>query len=57
MSSINRRDFLRASTATALGLGSAAETVRPNGPRRPGATWDPGSVRHVLPTVSDNRDC
>src|SRR5882672_2429429 len=57
MSSTNRRDFLRASTAAALSaavpadLFAQSETAQSS----PGANWDSGSVRHLLPTVSDSR--
>src|SRR6516165_9343380 len=57
MHSVDRREFLQASTATALGLGLSADlSAQPAGtPVRPGATWDQGALRHVLPTVSDTR--
>ena len=57
MHSVDRREFLRASTATALGLGMSAELfAQPAaGQTRPGAAWDQGALRHVLPTVSDTR--
>jgi hypothetical protein len=57
MHSVDRREFLRASTATALGLGMSAElSAQPAvGQARPGAPWDQGALRHVLPTVSDTR--
>src|SRR5258707_9726764 len=57
MSSTNRRDFLRASAAAALSaavpadLFAQSETARSS----PGTNWDSGSVRHLLPTVSDSR--
>jgi hypothetical protein len=54
MSSINRRDFLRASSAAALGVGVPAESFAQTA-AAPGARWDAGSVRHLLPTVSDSR--
>jgi hypothetical protein len=54
---IDRREFLRASSAAALGVGlpgelfaQAATTPTPSG-----AAWDPDLVRHLLPTVSDTR--
>src|SRR6266480_758982 len=57
MSFANRREFLRASGAVALSaavpadlFAQSAETPLPSGP-----AWDPGSVRHLLPTVSDSR--
>src|ERR1700674_2132790 len=55
MHSVDRREFLRASTAMALGLGMSAELSAQPGPARPGASWDQGALRHVLPTVSDTR--
>ena len=57
MHSVDRREFLQASTATALGLGMSAElSAQPAPtPARPGAAWDQGALRHVLPTVSDTR--
>src|SRR6266700_1442977 len=54
MSSINRRDFLRASSAAALGMGVPAEAFAQTA-AAPGARWDAGSVRHLLPAVSDSR--
>src|SRR5882762_3856505 len=57
MSPTNRRDFLRASTAAALSaavpadLFAQSETAQSS----PGTNWDSGSVRHLLPTVSDSR--
>src|SRR5262245_28379601 len=56
MSIINRREFLRASTATALGFGLPGELFA-QGPANPAPTggWDSGAVRHLLPTVSDSR--
>src|SRR5258707_1029679 len=57
MSSTNRRDFLRASAAAALSaavpadLFAQSETAQSS----PGTNWDSGSVRHLLPTVSDSR--
>ena len=49
---MNRRDFLRASSAAALGFGAAAEALAQAGAPT-SATWDAGSLRHLLPTVSD----
>ena len=54
MSRINRRDFLRASTAAALGFGVPGEASAQAGAGS-NARWDPGSLRHLLPTVSDSR--
>ena len=58
MHDFNRRDFLRGSTiaaaASTFGLlvpGDAASApTLPSSPQ-----WDAGRVRHLLPTVSDNR--
>ena len=56
MSVIDRREFLRASTATALGFGLPGELyaqVRTDPPAA--GQWDSGAVRHLIPTVSDTR--
>ena len=57
MSFANRREFLRASGAAAFSaavpadlFAQSVDTPMPSGP-----AWDPGSVRHLLPTVSHNR--
>src|SRR5450432_1127893 len=57
MPSGNRRQFLRGSAATAFSLtvpadlfAQAASATAPAS-----ATWDAGGLRHLLPTVSDNR--
>ena len=57
MSFTTRRKFLRASSAVALSaaipadlFAQAAAAPSPSTP-----AWDPGSVRHLLPTVSDSR--
>jgi hypothetical protein len=57
MTFANRREFLRASGAVALSaavpadlLAQSVATTLPSG-----SAWDPGSVRHLLPTVSDSR--
>lgn len=57
MSSTNRRDFLRASSAAALSAAVPADLFAQSQTAKssPGATWDCGSVRHLLPTVSDSR--
>ncbi len=57
MKFINRRQFLCASTGAALTatlpggafIGSATAQSRPD------SVWDAGSLRHLLPTVSDSR--
>ena len=57
MTPINRRGFLQAATAVALTAAIPedllAQSVASRAP--PPAGWDPGSVRHILPTVSDTR--
>ena len=57
MSQINRREFLQAAAAVTLSAAIPeellAESVTDRAP--PQAAWDPGSVRHLLPTVSDTR--
>ena len=57
MSSTSRRDFLRASTAVTLSAAVPADLFAQSGTGKsaPGTTWDSGSVRHLLPTVSDSR--
>jgi hypothetical protein len=54
---MNRRDFLRSSSAAAFGLGMQAELfAQPvTAPVRSDAAWDAGSVLHILPQVSDTR--
>jgi hypothetical protein len=54
---MNRRDFLRASTAAGLWATVPVELFAqaPQAPPPAGAAWDPGRVRHLLPTVSDTR--
>src|SRR4051794_17655820 len=54
MSPINRRDFLRASSAAAFGFGMPAEAYA-QAAAPSGAQWDAGSVQHILPQVSDTR--
>ena len=57
MSFANRREFLRASSAFALSAAVPADLFAQSvaTPLPSGAAWDPGSVRHLLPTVSDSR--
>jgi hypothetical protein len=54
---MNRRDFLRSSSAAAFGFGMQAELfAQPvSAPVRTDAAWDAGSVLHILPQVSDTR--
>ena len=54
MSFMNRRDFLRASSAAALGFGVAAE-AHAQATTAATSRWDAGILRHLLPTVSDSR--
>jgi hypothetical protein len=51
---MNRRDFLRATSATAFGLGMPTDLfAQPvSMPARKDETWDAGKVRHILPQVS-----
>src|SRR5882672_2517272 len=56
MNYVDRREFLRGSSVAAAAASltwpanlMAAKTVAPSG------GWDPGSVRHLLPTASHNR--
>src|SRR5262249_3224642 len=56
----NRRQFLRGTTATGLALTVPSELFAQasskRAPQQPAAErWDPGRVRHLLPTVSDTR--
>jgi hypothetical protein len=51
---INRREFLRASSAAALGFGVATE-AQAQAQGQLNARWDAGSLHHLLPTVSDTR--
>ena len=58
MSFTTRRKFLRASSVVALSAAIPADlfaqaAAAPSPSTRP--AWDPGSVRHLLPTVSDSR--
>jgi len=56
MSLIDRREFLRTSSATALGFGLPAELyAQGRAEPVPAGAWDSGTVRHLIPTVSDTR--
>jgi hypothetical protein len=57
MSSANRREFLRASSALALSAAVSPELFAQSAvaPVPSAATWDAGAVRHLLPTVNDSR--
>src|SRR5215831_18359979 len=54
---MDRREFLKSSSAAAFGLGMStellAQPVQAQAPTR--AAWDAGSLRHILPQVSDTR--
>jgi hypothetical protein len=54
---MNRRDFLRASSMAAFGLGMRTELfAQPAQLAAPtDTTWDAGSLQHILPQVSDTR--
>lgn len=53
---MRRRDFLRAASASALVAALPEELLAQNTSRTPGAaSWDPGVVRHLLPTVNDTQ--
>ena len=51
---MDRRDFLRASSAAVLGFGLPAEAfAQATTPTNP--QWDAGRLRHLLPQVSDSQ--
>jgi hypothetical protein len=55
---MNRRDFLRSSSAVVAGLGMPQDLFAQPVPAARGAnvaSWDAGSVAHILPQVSDTR--
>src|SRR5689334_179172 len=52
---MDRREFLRGTMgATVLAARPAEAFAQHQAPQRP-HSWDPGQVRHLLPTVSDTR--
>jgi hypothetical protein len=51
----NRREFLRGSGAVTLAASVPADLFAQTATQRTGATWDAGSLLHLLPTVSDTR--
>ncbi len=55
--SFDRREFLRASAAAALWVNAPADLLAQSAqaPVPAGGAWDPGRVRHLLPSVSDTR--
>src|SRR3982074_1831879 len=53
---VSRRQFLRGSGVAAWSLAAPSDLLpQPAGPSAAAGDWDPGVVRHVLPTVSDTR--
>jgi hypothetical protein len=54
---MDRREFLRSSSAAAFGLGMSSELLvqSVHAQALTKETWDAGSVRHILPQVSDTR--
>jgi hypothetical protein len=56
MNPFDRREFLRGSTAAALGLAAPPDLFAASAKPDPaGKTWDAGRVQHLLPAVSDSR--
>jgi hypothetical protein len=57
MSSASRRDFQRASASAALSAAIPSDLVAQSATAKSAseATWNSGSVRHLLLAVSDNR--
>src|SRR5262245_7805923 len=56
MRTIDRRHFLRASAAVSLLPSLPADLMaQASTAAAPASRWDAGAVRHLLPTVSDNR--
>src|SRR5207249_4958853 len=55
MAFTTRREFLRATGAAALTAGMPADLLAQAAPTPTSTAWDAGSVRHLLPTVSDDR--
>ena len=52
---MKRRDFLRATAATPLLAALPQELFAHAGHDHGATAWDPGSVKHLLPTVSDSQ--
>ncbi len=50
---MKRRQFLQASAAAPLLAALPNELFAQQAGPRPGGAWDPGAVRHLVPTVSD----
>jgi hypothetical protein len=54
--SVSRRQFLRGTGLAAWSLAAPSDLLaQPSGASAAAGAWDPGVVRHVLPTVSDTR--
>src|SRR5689334_10870258 len=52
---MDRRKFLRGSVGAAILAARPAESYAQRGTQPADSSWDAGQVRHLLPTVSDNR--
>lgn len=52
---MKRRDFLRATAATPLLAALPQELFAQAATRAPGGAWDAGSLRHLIPVVSDTQ--
>lgn len=52
---MKRRDFLRATAATPLLAALPQELFAQSAPRAAGGAWDTGSLRHLIPVVSDTQ--
>jgi hypothetical protein len=52
---MDRRGFLTGSMGAAILASLPADTFSQTGNPPPPQAWDPGQVRHLLPTVSDTR--
>ena len=53
---VSRRQFLRGTGLAAWSLAAPSDLLaQPSGASAAAGAWDPGVVRHVLPTVSDTR--
>src|SRR5262249_42782252 len=52
---MDRRDFLRGGMGAAFLASRSADSLAQSGSPPAPQAWDPGQVRHLLPTVSDTR--
>ena len=53
---IDRREFLRGTAAAGLTVALPSDLfAQAAGAAAPASAWDPGALRHLLPTVSDSR--